>query len=254
MHNHNAVAAVTFLSFLFGPAVLASTALRERVHRLRGFFRAVGHALAGIGSALAAFASGDWLPSLPTLPARPKFQWARRTPSRRQIANMPRMLQQMYQPQPIQFHEVDPAQYFQQPEPMHSSYSSAAPQASVAMPQTAQVIQPEAVPHHFAPAAQFERLDLAQYMQTLPADPDRFAASQPVAQSVKMPEPERIHTPRPPSLPFRQLRSALVRALLFSFDAPILLWRMAREHYRQPSARNMTPPPMLTVRGMAPPW
>lgn len=39
-------------------------------------------------------------------------------------------------------------------------------------------------------------------------------------------------------LPFPQLRSALCRAFLFSFDAPQRVWRFAVRQYHRPSMRN----------------
>jgi hypothetical protein len=56
------------------------------------------------------------------------------------------------------------------------------------------------------------------------------------------------------SLPFRQLRSAMLRAFVFLPEVPGILWQAVVNHYRQPSARRMTRPEMLTVRGSAPPW
>ncbi len=56
------------------------------------------------------------------------------------------------------------------------------------------------------------------------------------------------------TLPFRQLRSAAWRGLLFTLEVPAMLLQMAREHAKQPSARSLTKPEMIHVRGVAPPW
>ncbi len=283
---HNAVIAAVFMSFLLVPAILADTALREKFQGIRNFGRPLTDVAMDAwvpkfhwrrrlrqpvqwieSTELEEFAQLRQLAASaePQEPGTVAADGPQTQLAQAQAVRLTDTALEVAEPtfarptSAVAAHAIQPRRFARRRRPVHLM--------EVAQP--AQALQP-IQPIHAAQAAPLVHVTrllvplpqpLALAPPALPALMSQLTPQALPSQWTWMPTPRALPSSQVDNgaggekiVPFRQIRSAMGRLLLFSFEVPGVILRMAREHYRQPSARRMKQPEMLTVRGMAPPW